>query len=58
MIFLWATLGLLGLVLAKQPNILFIITDDQDLHMTPTEVMPLLHVRYSWYMARPWEIVS
>ena len=40
-------LGLLGLALAKQPNILFIITDDQDLHMTPKEVMPLLHVRQS-----------
>ena len=37
-----------GLVMAKQPNILFIMTDDQDLHMTPTnEFMPHLQVRSS-----------
>lgn len=28
---------------AKKPNILFIITDDQDSHMESIEHMPLLH---------------
>ncbi|KAG9887988.1 Arylsulphatase, partial [Aureobasidium melanogenum] len=36
----WATLA--NSVLAKQPNILFIITDDQDGHMGSVEHMPLL----------------
>jgi len=39
---------LLGIVFAlcaaaKRPNILFIITDDQDSHMESVEHMPLLH---------------
>ncbi|KIX01793.1 uncharacterized protein Z518_09520 [Rhinocladiella mackenziei CBS 650.93] len=35
MLSFWYTLLLVGLVGAKRPNILFIMTDDQDLHMTP-----------------------
>jgi hypothetical protein len=36
----WAALA--NYTLAKQPNILFIITDDQDGHMGSIEHMPLL----------------
>lgn len=42
-----STLGLLlggALASAKQPNILFVLTDDQDLHMNSVEYMPLLRV--------------
>lgn len=31
--------------LAKKPNILFILTDDQDLHMESVDHMPYLKVR-------------
>lgn len=31
-------------VLAKPPNIVFILTDDQDLHMNSLDYMPLLNV--------------
>ncbi|KAF4307599.1 Arylsulfatase [Botryosphaeria dothidea] len=40
-----ASLGLLlggALASAKQPNILFVLTDDQDLHMNSVDYMPLL----------------
>lgn len=43
-----ASLGLLlggALASAKQPNILFVLTDDQDLHMNSLDYMPLLQVR-------------
>lgn len=42
-----ASLGLLlggALASAKQPNILFVLTDDQDLHMNSVDYMPLLQV--------------
>lgn len=38
---LWLVLGL-SYVAAKRPNILFILTDDQDGHMESIEHMPLL----------------
>ncbi|GME62001.1 Arylsulfatase precursor protein [Neofusicoccum parvum] len=41
----WPSLGLLlgaALAAAKQPNILFVLTDDQDLHMNSVDHMPLL----------------
>lgn len=34
-----------GLVHAKRPNILFILTDDQDLHMESVEHMQYLKVK-------------
>lgn len=34
-----------GLALARRPNILFILTDDQDNHMGGIDSMPRLHVR-------------
>lgn len=36
----------IGFAQAKQPNILFVLTDDQDLHMESVEHMPYLKVRY------------
>lgn len=45
--YILATLLLAGLAhgRAKRPNILFILTDDQDLHMDSVEHMPNLRVR-------------
>lgn len=43
---LWV-LPLLSVVgVAKRPNILFIVTDDQDKSLQSTEYMPILQVRY------------
>ena len=39
----WAGMLFTGFAVAKKPNILFVLTDDQDWHMESMQHMPLLH---------------
>lgn len=43
--FVGSLLALASLVVAKKPNVVFILTDDQDSHMGAAEHMPYLQVK-------------